>query len=612
MIIAAIIRKVKNYQSRLRYLAQATRPCRFDVGILLLFIFIASFTEGFGIWMIIPLLETIFYKTNMIGAFGPATTRVMHYIERLVPSEYLIASLCGLIVAVIAIKALATLLQEYYSVRIEWRMRCHWMRRIMDNYLRADYLFYVRNKQGYLVNNLLTETEMASLCIRSCIDFIVRAVLIVTLCGVLLVTRWLATLVAIVVMFGVILVAKKLLIRYSSQVGTTKLTLKQQMTSDAIENIRAFREIKTFGIEEKRSGVFRKSINGLAELLIRYAVMKELPKAFVEVLFAAVLFAWIIYVEYFCNTPLVAFIPIIGVFLFVSQRLFSSFSTIITMRMNINTTLPALQLVHDLAGASAKEEEENRATLQKVSFMQEIRFNQVLFSYPDSKPLLRGLNFSFARNNFIAVAGQTGSGKSTIANMIMGFLKPVAGTITVDGLDLQTADLGAWRKQIGYVSQDVFLFNTSIFENIAFAKPGAGREEIIAACRIAQVHEFIRRLPEGYDTVVGEHGVRLSGGERQRIAIARAIVRDPEIFLFDEATSALDVDTEKNLLKALEETMKAKTIIFITHRLQSLAGADQIYLIKDGSAQQMKDYRELLKATEGVWDENRKRKTENE
>ena len=214
-------------------------------------------------------------------------------------------------------------------------------------------------------------------------------------------------------------------------------------------------------------------------------------------------------------------------------------------------------------------------------FARAIEFRNVRMRYED-RNALEQLSLRIERGSFVGIVGRSGSGKSTLLSLLLRFRDPDAGQVLVDGVDLRTCRQRSWRAQIGIVFQDNFLFNTTIRENIRLGAPHATDAEVEAAARAAEVHPFIAGLPRGYDTEVGEGGSRLSGGERQRIALARALVRNPPILILDEATSALDTDTEAAIVRTLRRVARERTVISVTHRLASVAGADQIVALDGG------------------------------
>ena len=223
----------------------------------------------------------------------------------------------------------------------------------------------------------------------------------------------------------------------------------------------------------------------------------------------------------------------------------------------------------------------------------EIEFADVGFAYDAGKPVLFDVSFRARPGTVTALVGSSGSGKSTIISLVAAFHDPQEGKVTVDGVDLSTVRLDSYRTQLGVVLQDTFLFDGTIEENIAFAKPNATKEEILEACRIARVDEFAEKFEAGYDTIVGERGVKLSGGQRQRVSIARAILADPRILILDEATSSLDSESESMIQEGLRYLMKGRTTFVIAHRLSTIRRADQILVVEAGRIVERGNHDEL-------------------
>jgi subfamily B ATP-binding cassette protein MsbA len=223
----------------------------------------------------------------------------------------------------------------------------------------------------------------------------------------------------------------------------------------------------------------------------------------------------------------------------------------------------------------------------------DVRFEDVSFSYTAGKPVLHNINFVAPHGTVTALVGSSGSGKSTIISLICGFHTAESGVVLVDGHDLAAVRLAGYRKQLGVVLQETFLFDGSIRENVKFSRPGAEEEAFLQACKIARVDEFAERFPEGYDTVVGERGVKLSGGQRQRLSIARAILADPRILILDEATSSLDSESEALIQHGLSYLMQGRTTFVIAHRLSTIRRADQILVVEEGRIVERGDHETL-------------------
>ena len=224
----------------------------------------------------------------------------------------------------------------------------------------------------------------------------------------------------------------------------------------------------------------------------------------------------------------------------------------------------------------------------------EIIFDKVGFSYDGAKPVLRDVSFGIKQGQFIGIVGPTGCGKTTVGSLIPRFYDATQGNIVIDGVDVRDYKLQALRSRVGLVLQDTVLFRGTVRDNIAYGRPGAALKEIVEAARLADADEFIAKLPNGYDTEVGERGLRLSGGQRQRIGIARAIIRSSTILILDEPTAALDAEAEKIVMKALNQIMAGRTVITIAHRLSTIRNADNIFVFKDGSIVEQGTHDELV------------------
>ncbi|MCX7703131.1 MAG: ABC transporter ATP-binding protein/permease, partial [Planctomycetota bacterium] len=244
-----------------------------------------------------------------------------------------------------------------------------------------------------------------------------------------------------------------------------------------------------------------------------------------------------------------------------------------------------------------KPEVEDAPTAEEVKEMRgEIVFEDVWFTYNSGEPALKGISFTVKPGESLAIVGASGSGKSTILNLILRFYDPQKGRILIDGIDIKQIKRRSLLRHLAVVTQEPFLFNTTVLENIGYGRVGATREDIISSAKAAKIHDVITALPQGYDTVVGERGGNLSGGERQRVTIARAILRNPTILLLDEATSNLDSESEKAVQEALAELMKNRTTIMVAHRLSSISGVDRIIVIEDGKIVEEGSHEELMAA----------------
>lgn len=287
---------------------------------------------------------------------------------------------------------------------------------------------------------------------------------------------------------------------------------------------------------------------------------------------------------------------------------------ILTLSQNlINTIQPISRQINQMSDIESSAERlldlldvgesvVDSADARDIDDLRTIEFENVSFAYPGKDALtLKNVSFLLRRGQSMALVGPSGSGKTTIVKLLMRFYDPTEGRILVNGVDVRQIRQRSLRQKLGVVLQDVALFNDNIGENIAFARPGASQEEVRSAARAAHADEFITRLPEAYDTLVGERGIKLSGGEKQRVAIARAVLKDPELVILDEATSALDSESEQAVQRAFDRLLKGKSSIVIAHRLSTVMNADQILVVKDGQIVEQGPHKTLAHQQDGLY-----------
>ena len=280
-----------------------------------------------------------------------------------------------------------------------------------------------------------------------------------------------------------------------------------------------------------------------------------------------------------------------------------------TVYREIRQALIDMENMFNLLDEKSNIQNHGNLLLSKDSDETKIEFNNVKFGYDEKRVILKGITFKVPNGKKVAIVGPTGAGKSTISRLLFRFYDPTSGTIYINNEDLRNINQESLRQKIGVVPQDTVLFNDTIYYNIAYGNPLATREDIINAAKVADIHNFIESIPDQYDTLVGERGLKLSGGEKQRVAIARTILKNPSIFFFDEATSALDSSTEKEIQENLEKISKGKTTLVIAHRLSTAADADNIIVLDKGEIVEEGSHEELLalsKTYKKMWEKQKK------
>ena len=359
--------------------------------------------------------------------------------------------------------------------------------------------------------------------------------------------------------------------------------------------IHGMKVLRLFNREKYMTDLFEEKNNAFLQAHLRFALSSKSIGPIFEIVGSIILASILFLGAYLIPKTNGALLPILITFLIIIARLIPSLKQFNQARGAIIARLPSIKEVKNFLRPNDKEYLYS-GTIIFQSLNERIEFQNVEFGYnPKETIVLHRMDFSIPKGTKLGIVGVSGSGKSTIAELLLRFYDPQQGRVLVDGIDLRELDLNSWRRAIGVVSQDTFLFHDTIRSNIAFAKPDATLKEIERSAYRAHAHEFIKNLPLGYDTIIGDRGVLLSGGQRQRLAIARAVLTEPEILIFDEATSALDSQSEQSVQQALDEISTGKTVITIAHRLSTVLDSDKIIVIEKGRVIEFGEHEELLR-----------------
>ncbi|WP_062060399.1 ABC transporter ATP-binding protein [Aquimarina longa] len=453
--------------------------------------------------------------------------------------------------------------------------------------------FFDNTKSGALVSRIMSDVEgVRNLIGTGLVQMVGGIFTAIISVGILIsINPWMTLFVLLpVILFG--LVALKAF-KYIRPIFRVRGEINAQVKGRLTETLAGVRVIKGFGAEEQENKIFEKGVDRLFQNVKKSLTATALMTSSSTFLLAGMASTGIMgiggyYMMQGDMTP--------GEFLSFTMYLAFMIAPIVQMSnigSQLTEALAGLDRTEELMNMTPEEEIEDR-TIELRDIKGDIAFNNVSFAYEEGKDVLHNISFKAPSGSVTALVGSSGSGKSTIAGLSATFLNPKSGLITIDDHNISKVKLSSFRRNLGVVLQDEFLFEGSIRQNILFPRPDATEKQLQQAVKAAYVNEFTDRFDDGLDTLIGERGVKLSGGQRQRIAIARAILADPQIIILDEATSNLDTESEALIQKSLNELMKGRTTFVIAHRLSTIKKADQILVIESGTIVERGTHEELI------------------
>ena len=488
--------------------------------------------------------------------------------------------LIGFVVAVGLVKALALVGRRFISGNQSLGVELDIRTALYSKFLRLSFGFYDRHQTGQLMSRATVDLQAVRFFLGYGLIFFFQHVF--TIVGVTVLVFFVSWKLALIA-FAIVPVLLAIAYRYSTVSHPLLRDVQQKMADVATvaeENIVGVHVVKSFAQEQAEQDKFERR----SEAVFAQTVRTNRQKAF--------------------YVPLLAFVPLLGqaAVLLAGGTMVAHHTLSLGSFVAFNLYLAMLIFPLRMLGMWIGEGQRATASGERIFAVLDepedivdgagsaelpagpgrVRFEHVTFEYIPGRTVLHDIDLELAPGKTVALIGHTGSGKTTLASLIPRFYDATQGRVTIDGVDVRDVSLTSLRSKIGAIAQDPFLFSASVRENIAFGRTEATAAEVERAARLAQAHEFIERLPEGYDTVIGERGITLSGGQRQRVAIARALVVDPTVLILDDATASVDATTESKIRDGLIEAMRDRTTVIIAHRLSTIALADEIIVLEDG------------------------------
>jgi subfamily B ATP-binding cassette protein MsbA len=552
------------------------RPYRWALPGLVVLGMLASASEGLGIGLLVPLLQTILGGEGAQGA-GPVVGLVQRYADGF-DGRLRMPVIAASIVALVLLKSVilygTSLLFAWINGRVSHAIRSALFRQLLG----VGYIFLSRTDQGRLLNTLGGETWRTTEAMSVVFSLAINLCTVVVFTTLLLLISWPLTL---VVAAGVTLTSLcvRLVARRARRVGDEAVAASTELTERMAEALGSMRVIRAFGQEAREQARFDRASNRVRRSFLSMDRICAAIHPLLEVLYAPLFLGTLAFARH-----LGIELPTLLAFLLLLYRLQPQVKALDHNRVQLAALAGAVTEVASLLDEADKPYVRS-GPLPFGGLERSVVFRNVGFRYGpdgDSRPALSGASFEIKKGQVTAIVGGSGAGKSTIASLLYRFYDPTEGEVLVDGRPLRDLDVAAWRAHLGIAGQDIDLLSETVEANIAYGRPGAGLAAVTAAARRADAHEFILGLPQGYETRVGERGLRLSGGQRQRIGLARALLRDPDILILDEATNALDGLSQGAIQEALERLPKRTTAVVIAHRLSTIRNADHVIVLQDG------------------------------
>ncbi len=555
--------------------------------ILGIMIFIGGALETLGVSAMIPVVTVIMDPEQLMGFIRQYDIlQSLYDFLHIQNSKQLILTLLMALMAIYVIKNVYSLFLTYRQNTFITRTRNKMISRVMREFLNRPYEAYLGADIPTVFRITDSDIPQSFALLLAMLQLASELVVSILIFGVLVMANWKMTLFIILIFGGMTLIIIKVLKPRLNKIGKKNQDIQSRIAKWRIQAIYGLKDVKVLNREEFFIRNYYESGKIGANVARNYAVLNNAPRLLIETVFIVSILAFIsvFVLNGGDTTSLVSTLAAFGI---AAIRVMPSFTRINTYVTEISYTQPSLDYLYQNLQEGMKTDahiaaEKERAKSAKLSLQDKIELKGITFAYPGTdKNIFTAAGMEVPKGKSVGIIGTSGAGKSTIVDILLGLLHAQEGKITCDGRDI-FENYESWLAQIGYIPQSIYLVDESIRDNIAFGidRDKIDEKRLWEVLAEAQLEEFVKELPEGLDTTIGDRGVRLSGGQRQRIGIARALYHNPEILVFDEATSALDNDTEKAVMDAINSFHGKKTMIIIAHRLNTIAKCDLIYKVE--------------------------------
>lgn len=548
--------------------------------------FFSGLLEGIGITVVIPLFSVM--TSQKIGAdfISSAIRNFFNFLNIPLTPIWLLF----LIVILFSLKGFVQFITRYINAQAVAEFGKNTREELLKSMLQSKWPHLLNQKSGYLEGILLYDVERSA----NILNLLSNSILILTgfMMYAFVAFNISAPITALTVIFGISMFffIKPIFYR-AKQLAQETAKAQKDLSHHASENFLGIKIIKASGSENQ---VFQKGKNNFSRIekaMIKTAFYRQFSIALIEPLTFILIAAIFIFSYRSPAFNLASFVVV----MYLIQKMFNFVKDFQSQVQSLNEAFPYLKTVLDYKLTVSGNQEVDRGT-ENFKFENFIEFKNVNFFYKTSKEILSNLNFTIKKGGIIGLIGESGSGKTTITDLLLRLFKPISGEILIDQKNINSIKLSGWRKNISYVPQDIFLLNDTIENNIKFYDDSVSEKNIIEAAKIANIYDFVQELPEKFKTIVGERGVKLSGGQRQRIVLARALARKPEILILDEATSAIDTESEALIQNSINNLRGKMTIFVVAHRLSTILNSDRLLILEDGKIIEEGNPKELLQS----------------